>query len=609
MKRRWGSVACVLALVVGILYVHVTGEDPVVSVRVSGGKYDIVALQAPTVRGIAVRALPLLLELPVIGTILVHAIKRQNGFHLLRSFVAQTRADPMTYPVLPASDELRVHHDNLALQGTVADFLRHQPPSPKSKAAHQQFAYASIDDYHQAYLKGTTTPLEVAQRLINFLETRDKATINAVSHLNSSDVLLQAKASTERYKAGSPIGILDGVPVPVKNCVMVKGYVLTSGTKFLEHVNPRATEDSELVARIRAAGGIIVAGVAMHELGAGATGLSLHFGATRNPHDLDRATGASSSGSAALVAAGLAPIAIGTDGGGSIRTPSSLCGTYGIKPTHERVPDTGKVLSTVTVAGVLASSPRDLAIGYAIIAGPSPKSAISNYQPQPHLADFSKTSNLRGIRIGFFREYFEHAEPEIVAACYKRLDHLKSLGAEVVDIAIPHMRMGMLAHSTSILLDSSGFMDRFWDKHKSDLQPDIRVVINLARSLSAREWLAAQQVRRILFNELKAIFATIDVIVSPTTAITAPLYHPDAFAYGENDVETLSYLIRFAFLGNLLGLPSVTTPAGFDHNNLPIGFQIMADHFNEHLLLRMANVFTGLENFHQPNGVYYSPLG
>ena len=211
----------------------------------------------------------------------------------------------MIYSVVPLTAEETGKHAALAAQSPIAEFLQ-----PRTAQVADGFHYATIEDYHRAFLAHTTTPTEVAKRFLDYLQD-DKDNLNAIPHLNASDVLDQAAESTKRYQAGTPLGIFDGILIPVKACINVRGFPLTSGTKFYSKIRDPAQDDTPPVRRLRDAGAIIVGGVNMHEIGMGTSGFNAHFGPARNPHNRNHFTGGSSSGSGALVAAGIVPVSIG----------------------------------------------------------------------------------------------------------------------------------------------------------------------------------------------------------------------------------------------------------------------------------------------------------
>jgi Asp-tRNA(Asn)/Glu-tRNA(Gln) amidotransferase A subunit family amidase len=227
-------------------------------------------------------------------------------------------------------------------------------------------------------------------------------------------------------------------------------YPTTVGTRFLG--GSPAREDATVVARLRAAGALLVGKTNMHEIGIGVTGLNPHSGATRNPHDPSHFSGGSSGGSAAAVAAGLCPVALGADGGGSIRIPSAFCGQVGLSPTYARVSSFGSapLAWTVDHYGPIAGSALDAALAYAVLAGPDPRDPCTLRQPPVTLDTFDDV-DLRGLILGVYRPWFEHASPAMVEGCSKLLKDLEQMGAEVREIEIPELDAARIAHLVTIV--------------------------------------------------------------------------------------------------------------------------------------------------------------
>ncbi|KAF0701479.1 hypothetical protein As57867_008011, partial [Aphanomyces stellatus] len=217
----------------------------------------------------------------------------------------------------------------------------------------------------------TATPLQVISAVLEAIEASNQRTppLLAIIKCNKEVILQEAHASTERYARGAPIGVLDGVPIAVKDELDVIGYATSAGTSFFDELNGIATADASPVARLRAEGAIIVGKTNMHEVGLGTFGINTHFGTPRNPYNDQHMTGGSSSGSAAAVAAGLVPLAIGCDGGGSIRIPAGLCGVVGLKATYMRIPFHFQAGPSMANVGPLAATVQDAALAYAIMAG------------------------------------------------------------------------------------------------------------------------------------------------------------------------------------------------------------------------------------------------
>ncbi len=265
------------------------------------------------------------------------------------------------------------------------------------------------------------------------IEASEQGRYTACGHLSPSTAKTcwrRRRLAQERIRSGHPLSLLDGVPVAVKDEIDMKPYPTTVGTRFLGAAP--AAEDSTVVARLRAAGALLVGKANMHEIGINPNGANAHYGMVRNPYDVRCDPGGSSSGSSAAVAAGLVPVAIGADGGGSIRIPAALCGIVGLKSTFGRVSEFGAAPLCWSVAhlGPLTASVEDAALTYGLVAGPDPSDPNTLVQPPVTLAGWNRT-DLHGVRLGVYRDWFEHAAPEVVQTCKAMLETVKSAGAEI----------------------------------------------------------------------------------------------------------------------------------------------------------------------------------
>jgi Asp-tRNA(Asn)/Glu-tRNA(Gln) amidotransferase A subunit family amidase len=408
--------------------------------------------------------------------------------------------------------------------------------------------------------------------------------LRALIAWHEDDVRAQAARSAERWRAGKPLSPLDGVPIAVKDEIDQAGYPTTVGTSFLGKAP--AEQDSACVARLRAAGALLYGKANMIEIGIDTLGFNAHHGTPRNPMSAERRyTGGSSSGSGAAVAAGLGPIAVGADGGGSIRIPAALCGVVGLKATHARISERGAfpLCWSVGHVGPLGATVRDVALAYAVMAGPVEDDALSQTQPPPTLAGLG--DGVEGLRVGVYRSWFEHADAQVVAVCRGALDRLVERGARVVEVEIADLELCRVAHAVTILGEMATTMARY-PEHRKDHGLAVRINLALARALTATDFVHAQRVRTHAYAAFARAFASCDVIATPTTAVVAPPIRPDVFPGGESDLDTLSALMRFVFPMNLTGHPALTVPAGYDAAGLPVGLQLIGKPWEEHVLLR-----------------------
>jgi Asp-tRNA(Asn)/Glu-tRNA(Gln) amidotransferase A subunit family amidase len=535
----------------------------------NNGAYDLVSVPSSRLAGFSLRLAADLLENPVARVFLAGSLIKSAGVDKLRELNPEQQ--PTFYPIhrcLPGIHNevhIAVESHPLKCQGSV---------------------YLSIHDYVEGYRNGCFTPEMAAENILKAIETSDEGEwpLRAFIAVNADDVLAQARASTERYLSGRPLGPLDGVPVAIKDEIDMLLYGTTVGTKFLG--KRAAQQDATVVARLRTAGALLPGKTNMHEIGIGVTGLNIYHGTTRNPYNLNRHTGGSSSGSAAAVAAGLVPAALGADAGGSIRVPASLCGVVGLKPTFGRVSEIGAAPLCWSMGhiGPLAATAADAALIYSVIAGPDPCDPNSLHQPPMQQIDFDR-DDLDGIKLGVFWPWFNHAQPEIVAACSHMLEEFERRGAQIVEVEIPGLEAARVAHLITIVTEMNANLSPYGFR---ELCPETRAILAIARTLTARDYTAAQQIRTRLLASFQQALMKVDMIITPTTGVTAPPIHPDALITGEYDIHLISEIMRFVFSSNLTGLPAISFPAGSDSKGLPIGMQAIGRAWEEHQLLGLA---------------------
>jgi Asp-tRNA(Asn)/Glu-tRNA(Gln) amidotransferase A subunit family amidase len=532
-------------------------------------------VKAPRVGGAALRLFVAALESPL-GDVLVGRIRNDSGFG---SFRAQDPGDapPLAHP------------------------LPHPTPLPSTASPHAlaQSAVAvasgaagagqgeTVARFAQAYRDGVS-PLDVVARLEKAIAHATDAGMGYFIARRPELLDVDAAASAARHKEGAPLSVLDGVPVVIKDELDVAGYATTLGTSFRKDVAPT---DSTVVARLRAAGALVLGKGNMNEIGINPIGLNPHWGPCRNPWDRTRITGGSSSASAATVAAGLCPISIGADGGGSIRIPAALCGVVGLKATHGRVPETGvpPLCWTPGHAGPFGLTVADVAAAYAVVAGRDDHDTASHKQPPPSLHHFDDL-DVRGLRIGVCTPYFDDADADVVARCREALRALVDRGCVVVELPPPDLNRILWAHATIILSEMATAMRTEIERDPSRFALDSRTNLAIGVRFSAMDYVHALRHRHAITRETWAQLQTVDAIASPTTACTAPRIPEHTLPDGESNLPVVDALMRFIRVANLTGFPAVSVPCGVDGDGLPVGFHLMARPWEEHTLLRLARV-------------------
>ncbi|MEM6336327.1 MAG: amidase, partial [Bacteroidota bacterium] len=375
----------------------------------------------PRLTGTALRLFTSAVEGPA-RKLLVRKFERELGLDRFRA--TQVMEPPTLHPVWPV--------ERRAEQG--ARVWDHELPRRSFESADEGFQYTSVLDYGRAYWEGRTTPLEVAERIIAAFETVQDAIAPFIT-FDADQLLRDAEASSMRLAGGLGRGPFEGVPVAVKDEFDVAGLPTKVGTAFRNHV---AEFDAAAVARMRAGGALLIGKTVMHEYGMGVTGVNVRGGTARNPYAPGHMTGGSSSGSGAIVASGLCPVALGADAGGSIRIPAALCGQFGLKPTFGRISSFGEapLAWSTACAGPIASTATDLALAYAQLAGPDPNDPLTLEQPRPSLLEWG-SADLGNVRIGIPTALFESADPEIARTCEQMLGVFGEHEAQLVPIELP----------------------------------------------------------------------------------------------------------------------------------------------------------------------------
>ncbi|KAM7180085.1 uncharacterized protein RBU57_014018 isoform 1-T1 [Macrochelys suwanniensis] len=518
---------------------------------------------------------------------------------------------------------LDIHEDPTFIPEVAAEGRKEKPESKNTSEILKQlietrshpdntgFSFKGIQDYLNCYRTGELTPVQVAKNIISSLEDCEKSSppLRAIVQWDRAQIQRMAEASTTRYRNKCPLSLLDGIPVCLKEEIKVVPYHFRVGTAYLG-TEPE-TEDATVTRKLREAGAIIIGVSNMHELGTGTTGCNPNrfHGTARNPYNPQHFTGGSSSGSAAAVAAGLCPLAFGSDGSGSVRIPASFCGVVGLKGTFGLISCHGCLpLSYSTVSlGPICTSVTDAAIAYSILAEPDPLYPYGLKQPKPSLSEVL-TPDLKGLKLGVNWTFFKACDAEILAVCQKAVEHLQALGASVVDVPLPEMEEVRVAHLICILSEMRDFLQPDFNTHFQQMNLETRLILALASQFTVLDYIKANRQRTRSMSFLREIFANVNCILTPATACTAPRINDSDLLMGNSDLLTTIRAIRYMQLGNFTGIPGLVVPVGYTATGLPISFQVMAKWWDEAVLFRVGLKLEQFRDMTRKPAIYYDVL-
>jgi aspartyl-tRNA(Asn)/glutamyl-tRNA(Gln) amidotransferase subunit A len=459
-----------------------------------------------------------------------------------------------------------------------------------------QLSYLSLHELARRLRAREVSSVEATRAALERIE-RLNPKLNAFITVMAESALAEARVTDEENATGRYRGALHGVPVAVKDLCATKGVRTTAASKILADWVP--DEDATVVRKLREAGAVLLGKLNLHEFAFGATGARSHFGPARNPWDLERIPGGSSSGSGAAVATGLCYAALGSDTGGSIRIPSSLCGISGIKPTYGRVSLRGVIplATSLDHVGPMARSARDCALVLEAIAGHDPADETSADAPVERWSE-ALEGGLAGLRVGVPAQAFEHAEAEVAALVRGAIAKLGGLGAEVRDIDLPLLLEYWTPASIVLLSEAAAYHRKNMAERPDDYADDVRMRLQAGLDLGPDDVEAAVRLRdeaRLIADE--ALFAEVDLLAMPATIRPAVTF--DSLS---KDDPTLG-LTRLTAQFDLTGQPALSVPCGLTAEGLPVGLQLVGKRFDERTLLRAAHAFetqSGVSIGHPP---------
>lgn len=463
---------------------------------------------------------------------------------------------------------------------------------------------------------GQATAVEIAEAFLASYQQRETK-LRAFTTLDEQAIRQQAAAVDAKRKAGQPLGKLAGLPVAVKDVLCIRGERTTCSSQMLANFVP--PYDAHVVERLRAADAVLFGKTNMDEFAMGSSTENSAFQVTRNPWNTDCIPGGSSGGSAAAVAGCLAPLALGTDTGGSIRQPAALCGIVGMKPTYGRVSRYGLVAfaSSLDQIGPFAHDTADAALLLAVISGHDPRDSTCVNEPVP---EYDRTLNepVKPLRIGVPREFFGAGlDAEVETAIREALKEYQRQGATLVDVSLPHSKYALAAYYIVAPAEASSNLARYDGMHfghrtkqKADLigtysktrgegfgtEVQRRIMIGtyvLSSGYKDAYYVKALKVRRLVKKDYDDAFEQCDVVMGPTTPTAA-------FRVGEKSDDPLAMYLSdvYTVSCNLAGIPGLSIPCGFTKAGLPIGLQLLGPPFAEEKLLRIARMYEAATDWH-----------
>ena len=448
----------------------------------------------------------------------------------------------------------------------------------------------SLTDLARAFRERRLSPVEVVRTLLERIEAADKE-LNAFATVVSERALEEATRAQAEIMGGRYRGPLHGVPIGLKDLIYTAGVRTTMGSAFFKDYVPDYS--ATVVLRLEEAGAIMVGKTNTHEFAYGPTGDRSYFGPTRNPHDLDRIPGGSSAGSGAAVAANLLYGSLGSDTGGSIRIPATLCGVAGMKPTFGRVSKHGvfPLSWTLDHVGPLTRTVEDNALLLNALAGFDARDPYSvNREPEDFARDLRR--GVRGAVIGIPSDfYFEHVEDEVERRVREAIEVFRSLGAEVREVRIPHLWETLKAQRLTLAADAYSIHEERLKSEPEKFDEEVRERLLDGERLKAHRYASAQQRKLGAKDEFSRALGEVDVLLTPALPIAATLIDQRDVNIGGYEEPVRSAVTRLTGPTNLNGFPSLSIPCGSTASGLPVGMQLIGRPFDEATFYRFGHAY------------------
>ena len=458
----------------------------------------------------------------------------------------------------------------------------------------------SLKQLSEGIETGEISPVDVIEVCLDRIKKFNPILNAFITVIDEETLYNQSQIAEKEIKHGKYYGPLHGIPFSIKDIFYAKGVRSTVGSKIFSNYIPHA--DATAVKRIKKPGAILIGTNNLNEFASGITGINYFYGASKNPWDISRISGGSSGGSAAAVATGMVPISLGTDTGGSIRVPSSLCGVVGMKPTYGRVSkyNVFPLSPSLDHVGCITRSAWDTALVMEHIAGWDPLDETSKCNEVPAYTKVIEKSSIEGIRIGLPKKYFfDHVYPQVESIFYDFIETLRSIQSIVVcDLDLQNTEKYYRAWQEIRLAEASEIHMKWLKTRANDYSYEVREMLVQGTKVSAVDYISAVNTARKLKKEFLSILNhKVDVIMVPTTIIPAPRFNEETVSINNNTViETREALLRNTIPFNSTGLPAISIPIGLTKNNMPVAAQIIGPPFKEETILSIAHNYERTNN-------------
>lgn len=441
------------------------------------------------------------------------------------------------------------------------------------------------------------SPVELVDACLDRIDATEPA-LNSFITLLPEQAREAARRAEQEIARGAYRGPLHGIPVGLKDLFNTAGVRTTSGTRIYDTFAP--AEDCTVATKFSQAGAILIGKLNMHPLAFGPTGENEDYGHMHNPWNPERITGGSSGGSGSATSAGQCTITMGSDTGGSVRIPAALCGIVGLKPTYGRVSRAGLTPLSWCLdhPGPMVRTVEDAALAMNVIAGYDPRDHATVNVPTPDYTQ-ALTGDVRGLRIGIVKEYYEaEIDPEVATLTQQAINLLGELGAEIVEVSLPLFEYAQPISNAILSAEATAAHRDILISDGDKLYPQVRERLEEGLFISAAEYLRAQQGRQLFCQQVAGLLEGVDLLAGPVEPITAPEILQRRVDVDGSSLPSVPTLTRYTRVYNITGSPAISVPCGFASDGLPVGLHLAGRNFDESTVLRAAYAYQQATDWH-----------